>query len=272
MRRITIAVLAILTALAIASAQANYPSRVVRIVVPFPPGSGTDLLSRLVSDQLARKWNASVITENVPGASGNLGAADVFRSAPDGHTLLLCPPGPIATNKFLFKDLAYDPARFVPISWLTTVPYVLIARTSFTGDFQALMAHAKANPGKVTAAMPGPGGTAHLSAAYLEAVAGIKLVHVPYRGLGPAINDIIAGHVDTMFDTLTTSLPQHQAGRVSAPCRTCRRSPSFIPATAPSPGSASWRHLARRTRSPIASIATSPRSSAGPRCAIVSMR
>src|SRR5262249_9761160 len=79
----------------------------------------------------------------------------------DGHTLLLCPPGPIATNKFLFKDLAYDPARFVPISWLTTVPYVLIARTSFTGDFQALMAHAKANPGKVTAAMPGPGGTAH---------------------------------------------------------------------------------------------------------------
>jgi tripartite-type tricarboxylate transporter receptor subunit TctC len=88
---------------------------------------------------------------------------------------------------------------------------VLIARTSFAGDFKALMAHAKANPGKVTAAMPGPGGTAHLSAAYLESVAGIKLVHVPYRGLGPAINDIIAGHVDMMFDTFTTSLPQHQA-------------------------------------------------------------
>ena len=218
MRQITIAVLAMLAALATAPAQdnyqANYPSRLVRIVVPFPPGSGTDLLSRLVSDQLARKWNASVITENVPGASGNLGAAEVFRSAPDGHTLLLCPPGPIATNKFLFKDLTYDSSRWVPISWLTTVPYVLIARTSFAGGFQALMAHAKANPGKVTAAMPGPGGTAHLSAAYLESVAGIKLVHVPYRGLGPAINDIIAGHVDMMFDTFTTSLPQHQAGKV----------------------------------------------------------
>jgi len=195
-------------------AQDNYPSRVVRFVVPFPPGSGTDLLSRLLSDQLARKWNASVITENVPGASGNLGAADVFRSTPDGHTLLLCPPGPIATNKFLFKDLAYDASRWVPISWLTTVPYVLIARTSFAGGFQALMAEARANPSKVTAAMPGPGGTAHLSAAYLESMAGIKLVHVPYRGLGPAINDIIAGHVDMMFDTFTTSLPQHQAGKV----------------------------------------------------------
>jgi tripartite-type tricarboxylate transporter receptor subunit TctC len=220
MRRITGAVLGLLAALTVAPAsaqdnyQTNYPSRVVRIVVPFPPGSGTDLLSRLVSDQLARKWNASVITENVPGASGNLGAADVFRSAPDGHTLLLCPPGPIATNKFLFKDLSYDSTRWVPISWLTTVPYVLITRTSFTGDFKALMAHAKANPSKVTAAMPGPGGTAHLSAAYLESVAGIKLVHVPYRGLGPAINDIVAGHVDMMFDTFTTSLPQHQAGKV----------------------------------------------------------
>src|SRR6185369_7141299 len=161
MRRITPSILGVLAALCLAStaapAQDNYPSRVVRIVVPFPPGSGTDLLSRLVSDQLSRKWNASVITENVPGASGNLGAAEVFRSAPDGHTLLLCPPGPIATNKFLFKDLSYDSTRWVPISWLTTVPYVLIVRTSFTGDFKALMAHAKANPSKVTAAMPGPG-------------------------------------------------------------------------------------------------------------------
>jgi tripartite-type tricarboxylate transporter receptor subunit TctC len=216
MHRIRLSIVAVTLGLAITHTQAqdNYPSRVVRMVVPFPPGSGTDLLSRLVTDQLARKWNASVITENVPGASGNIGAADVFRSAPDGHTLLLCPPGPIATNKFLFKDLAYDSNRWVPISWLTTVPYVLIARTSFAGDFRALMAHAKANPGKVTAAMPGPGGTAHLSAAYLESVAGIKLVHVPYRGLGPAINDIIAGHVDMMFDTFTTSLPQHQAGKV----------------------------------------------------------
>ena len=187
MRRIKLSILGVLAALCLTanptSAQDNYPSRVVRMVVPFPPGSGTDLLSRVVTDQLARKWNASVITENVPGASGNLGAADVFRSAPDGHTLLLCPPGPIATNKFLFKDLAYDSTRWVPISWLTTVPYVLIARTSFTGDFKALMAYAKANPGKVTAAMPGPGGTAHLSAAYRSPASSSCMC--PIAGSGP---------------------------------------------------------------------------------------
>ncbi|MEA2904877.1 MAG: hypothetical protein QOI12_2264 [Alphaproteobacteria bacterium] len=220
MRRTRLGVMALTAALgsvlpAVSShAQNPYPNRVVRIVVPFPPGSGTDVLSRLLTDQLGRKWNASVITENVPGASGNIGAAEVFRSTPDGHTMMIAPPGTIATNKFLFKDMAYDSARWVPISWLTTVPYVLITRKSFEGGFQELMAYAKANPSKVTAAMPGPGGTAHLSAAYLESMAGIKLVHVPYRGLGPAMNDIVAGHVDMMFDTFTTSLPQHQAGQV----------------------------------------------------------
>src|SRR5262252_9931130 len=142
MQRIATAVLGVLAALAVApaSAQDNYPSRVVRIIVPFPPGSGTDLLSRLIADQLARKWNASVISENVPGASGNLGAAEVFRAAPDGHTMMICPPGPIATNRFLFKDMAYDPARWVAISWLTSVPYVLVTRKSFEGTFKDLMA------------------------------------------------------------------------------------------------------------------------------------
>src|SRR6266403_1770386 len=115
MHRIRLSIVAVTLGLAITHTQAqdNYPSRVVRMVVPFPPGSGTDLLSRLVTDQLSRKWNASVITENVPGASGNIGAADVFRSAADGHTLLIAPPGTIATNKFLFKDMAYDSARWV---------------------------------------------------------------------------------------------------------------------------------------------------------------
>jgi tripartite-type tricarboxylate transporter receptor subunit TctC len=218
MRKVLLALTAAFATLASGSelcrAQDAYPSRVVRIVVPFPPGSGTDILARLLSDQLARKWSASVITENVPGASGNLGAADVFRAAPDGHTLMLCPPGPIATNKFLFRDMAYDSSRWVAISWLTTVPYVLVTRKTFEGSFKDLMALAKSSPGKVTAALPGPGGTAHLSAAYLESVAGIKMVYIPYRGLGPAMNDIVAGHVDMMFDTLTTSLPLHREGRI----------------------------------------------------------
>jgi len=193
-------------------AQEVYPTRTVRFVVPFPAGSGTDVLSRLLADQLTRKWGRTVISENVPGASGNIGAADVWRAAPDGHTLLLAPPGPIATNRFLFKEMAYDSTKWVVVSWLTTVPYVLTARSSFKGTFKDLVAQAKA--GKITTAVPGPGGTAHLSVAHLEALAGIKFVYIPYKGLGPAMNDIVAGHVDMMFDTLTTSLPLHQQGRV----------------------------------------------------------
>jgi tripartite-type tricarboxylate transporter receptor subunit TctC len=193
-------------------AQNAYPTRTVRFVVPFPAGSGTDVLSRLLADALTRKWGRTVISENLPGASGNIGALNVWRSAPDGHTMLLAPPGPIATNRFLFKEMAYDSTKWVPVSWLTTVPYVLTVRNSFKGGLKELIAQAKS--GKVTAALPGPGGTAHLSAAHLQALAGVKMVYVPYKGLGPAMNDIVAGHVDMMFDTLTTSLPLHRQGRV----------------------------------------------------------
>jgi tripartite-type tricarboxylate transporter receptor subunit TctC len=193
-------------------AQDTYPTRTVRLVVPFPAGSGTDVLSRLLADALSRKWGRTVISENVAGASGNIGAFDVWRSAPDGHTMMLAPPGPIATNRFLFKDMTYDSTKWVPISLLTTVPYVLTVRSSFKGDLKELIAQAKA--GKITVALPGPGGLAHLSAAYLQAMAGVKMVYVPYKGLGTAINDVVAGHVDLMFDTVTTSLPLHQQNRV----------------------------------------------------------
>ena len=193
-------------------AQDTYPTRTVRFVVPFPAGSGTDVLSRLLADALTRKWGRTVISENVPGASGNIGAFDVWRSAPDGHTMLLAPPGPIATNRSLFKEMTYDSTKWVPVSWLTTVPYVLTVRSSFKGGLKELIEQAKS--GKITSALPGPGGTAHLSAAHLQALAGVKMVYVPYKGLGTAMNDIVAGHVDMMFDTLTTSLPLHRQGRV----------------------------------------------------------
>src|SRR6201991_784714 len=210
-----IALLAVLAAVlpgAVAHAQDAYPTRTVRFVVPFPAGSGTDVLSRLLADQLTRKWGRAVISENVPGASGNIGALDVWRAAPDGHTLMLAPPGPIATNRFLFKEMTYDSTKWVPISWLSTVPYVVTVRSSFKGDLRELIAQAKA--GKITVALPGPGGLAHLSAAHLQAIAGVKMVYIPYKGLGTAMNDIVAGHVDVMFDTLTTSLTLHREGRV----------------------------------------------------------
>src|SRR5947208_3307631 len=116
-----------------AVAQESFPARAVRLVVPYPAGGGTDILTRLVADQLARKWGQSLIVENIGGAAGNIGAAEVARAAPDGHTLLVSAPGPIATNSFLYKDMPYDPGRWVPVVLLTTGPYVLAMRKSFEG-------------------------------------------------------------------------------------------------------------------------------------------
>jgi tripartite-type tricarboxylate transporter receptor subunit TctC len=198
-----------------ASAQAPFPSKPVRIVVPYPAGGGTDILGRFVADHLARKWNQSVVVENVGGAAGNIGAGMVARAAPDGHTLMVAAPGPISTNAFLYKDMPYDPAKWTPVALLATGPYILVLRKSFEGTtVKDLIAYAKANPGKLTAAIPGAGGVAHLATVQLEMLAGIKTVMVPYRGLAPAVNDLIAGHVDLMFDTPTTSLPLHRDGKV----------------------------------------------------------
>jgi tripartite-type tricarboxylate transporter receptor subunit TctC len=218
MRRIATALMA-LTAAVVATAptraQEAYPSRLVRIVVPYPAGGGTDTLARLLADQLGRKWGQSAIVENVGGAAGNIGAAEVARAAPDGYTLLVTSPGPIATNSFLYKEMGYDPARWVPVALLATGPYVLVLRKNFEGStVKELIARAKASPDTITSATPGVGSVGHLSTVQLEMLAGIRTVQIPYRGLSQAINDIIAGHVDLMFDTPTTSLPLHRDGKV----------------------------------------------------------
>jgi tripartite-type tricarboxylate transporter receptor subunit TctC len=218
MRNIKLGFIVLIAALgllpAVVQAQDAFPTRPVKIVVPFPPGSGTNILARLIAANLALKWGNSVFVDNITGASGNIGAAEVARAAPDGTTLLLCPPGPIATNRFLFKDMGYDPSRWVVISWLASVPYVLTARKDLAASFGDFLKLAQGAPGKISYAMPGAGGTAQLSARELEARAGIKLLEVPYRGLGLAMNDLVGGHVDMMFDTITTSLPLHRAGAV----------------------------------------------------------
>ncbi len=220
MRRIAVSLmvlgaLGIVSATGASRAQDAFPSRLVRIVVPYPPGGGTDTLARLLADQLSRKWGQSAIVENIGGAAGNIGSAEVARAAPDGYTLLLASPGPIATNSFLYKEMPYEPARWVPIALLATGPYVLVLRKSFEGSaVKDLIARAKANPGKITAATPGVGSVGHLSTVQLEMLADIKTLQVPYRGLGPAINDIIAGHVDLMFDTPVTAVGLHRDGKV----------------------------------------------------------
>jgi len=209
-----LAVLAVLTALAgIARAQDAYPSQTVRVVLPFPAGSTTDTLTRIVADQLSRKWGKAVIVENIPGM--NIGAERVSRADPDGYTLLSSPPSPLTINKLLYHDLPYDPDKLMPITLLATGPNVLDVRKDLpVSSVKELIAYAKANPGKLTYASQGVGSTAQLSTALLEQMAGIKMLHVPYRGALPALNDVIAGHVDMFFDTATTSVPMFRSGQI----------------------------------------------------------
>jgi tripartite-type tricarboxylate transporter receptor subunit TctC len=192
-------------------AEDPYPARTVRIVVPSAPGSTTDTLARIVADQLARKWAKSVIVENVAGGAMNAGAANVARAAPDGSTLMVAPPAPLTFNDLLFRDLGYRPNLFVPITLLAKIPNILVLRNGLPAtSLGDLIAYAKAHPGALSYASQGVGSTAHLSASQLEALAGIKMVHVPYRGAQPALTDVMAGNVDLFFDTPTTSGPLYR--------------------------------------------------------------
>jgi tripartite-type tricarboxylate transporter receptor subunit TctC len=215
MRRLIVISLAAMVAAwaGLTRAQENYPSQPVRIIIPFPAGSTTDTLTRIVADQLGRKWGKAAVVENVPGM--NIGAERVARADPDGYMLLASPPSPLTINKLLYHDLPYDPDKLAPITLLAIGPNVLDLRKDLPINSVAeLIAYAKANPGKLTYASQGVGSTAQLSSALLEQMAGIKMLHVPYRGALPALNDVIAGHVDMFFDTATTSVPLYRGGQI----------------------------------------------------------
>ena len=197
-----------------AQAQDSFPASRVTIVVPSPAGSTTDALARLVAEQLSQSWGKPVIVEN--NSRGlNAGGEQVARAQPDGYTLLVSPPLPLTVAHLLFKEIGYQPDKFVPVSLLAKIANVLAVRKDLPArTVQELVAYGKVNPGKLTYGSQGGGSTAHLSGAQLEIRAGIKMVHVPYRGAAPALNDLIAGHIDMFFDTLTTSVPLHQADKI----------------------------------------------------------
>jgi len=196
-------------------AQEAYPSRLVRIVVPFPAGGTADILPRIVADRLSEQWRQPVIIENRAGAGGNIGAEAVAGAAPDGYVLLASPPGPIAINDNLYKKLAFQPSKFEPVIVLATVPNVLVVKPTFPAKTaQELIAHVKANPGKITFASQGNGSTSHLSAMLFQKLTDTQMLHVPYRGTTPALQDIMGNHVDLFFDNLGSSLPLHTAGNV----------------------------------------------------------
>jgi len=192
-----------------------FPSSPVTIVVPFPAGGTADFLPRVVADIMSRRWNQPVVIENISGAGGNIGAERVARAKPDGYTLLASAPGPLAINHNLYKSLPYDPTKFAPITVLGTSPNVLVVSPKVTAQsVNDLITLAKSNPGKVTYASQGAGSTSHLTASLFASTAGVELVHVPYKGSAPAVNDLLGGHVDIMFDNLASSLAQHRAGKL----------------------------------------------------------
>jgi len=196
-------------------AQGAYPSKPVRLIVPHPAGGAADIVARLVAERMNAKWNVPVLVENVRGVGGNLGAEQVYKSEPDGYTLLAGTPGPIAINGSLYKKLNYDQTRFVAVSILSMQPTVLAVRGELPAkSVKELIAAAKANPGKLTFASQGNGTTSHLTAKLFESLAGVQLVHVPYQGTGPAMNDLMGGRVDMLFDNPVATLSPHRAGKI----------------------------------------------------------
>jgi tripartite-type tricarboxylate transporter receptor subunit TctC len=202
----------------IVTAQAQeYPSKPIKIVVPYPPGSGVDTMARTIAEKFREKWGQPVIVENRGGAAGNIGAAHFAKSSPDGYTLMVAPPAPIVVNKSLYGKLPYDPDEFVPVSLLTVSPSVLVVNPKVSVASQReLIALAKANPERVTYASSGSGGTTHLSSELFAHMAGVKLTHLPYKGAGLALNDVVAGHVDMMMSEVGLVLPYIQSGRLRA--------------------------------------------------------
>jgi tripartite-type tricarboxylate transporter receptor subunit TctC len=193
----------------------SWPQKTVRIVVPFPAGGSNDTLCRIVADKLSTEWKQSVIVDNKAGAGGNIGAEVAFNAAGDGYTLLCSPPGPLSINHNLYKTLPYDWSKFVPISVLALSPNVITARKDLPAESaQALIAYAKANPGKVTYASQGNGSTSHLSAQMLSSQAAIEMVHVPYKGEGPALVDIMAGRVDIFVGNISAALRYEKSKQV----------------------------------------------------------
>jgi tripartite-type tricarboxylate transporter receptor subunit TctC len=200
-----------------ALAQDDFPNRPIRIVVPLAPGGTSDLLPRMIGEKLTLRWGQPVIVENKPGGALHLGTEAVARAAPDGYTLLLAPQGPLVLSPSLYAKLGYDPAAFVPVTLLARLPYVFVANPKVpVSSVPELVAFAKANPDSLNFGTPGTGSAQHLAVEWFKTLTGVRLTHVPYRGTAPAIADLLAGHVQLMFDNAANALPQVREGKLRA--------------------------------------------------------
>ena len=218
MRRTVTACVASVVAVLFASvaiAQTAFPTRAVKIVVPFPGGGGNDILARIVGDKLQARWGQPIVVENKTGAGGNIGADLAYQSEPDGYTLFLSPPGPLAINQSLYKQLSYKPLEFVPLTVAASVPNVVIVRKELpVNSLKEFVDYVKARPGKVSFGTQGNGATPHLTAMMFQTMTGTQMVHVPYRGETLVLNDMIGGHVDVFFGNIAAALAHFRDGKV----------------------------------------------------------
>jgi tripartite-type tricarboxylate transporter receptor subunit TctC len=218
-----------------ALAQAGWPSKPVRIVVPFAPGGTTDILARALAPELAKAFGQTFLVDNKPGAGGNLGADAVAKSAPDGYTLLMGTVGTHAINAALYPKMPYDPVKdFAPIVLVAGVPNVLVMNPAKAEAYKIntvadLIRYAKANPGKLNMASSGNGTSIHLSGELFKSMTGSFMLHFPYRGSGPALLDLIGGTMDLMFDNLPSALPQIKAGKLKALAVTSAQRSAALP-------------------------------------------
>ena len=199
----------------IGSAIAQPTDKSVKLIVPFPAGGTADILPRILAEKMRGSFPAGIVVDNRAGAGGNIGADLVYRAEPDGTTLLVSPPGPIAINHNLYSKLAFDPTRWTPITIVATVPNVLAVSNKLPVKSVAeFIAYLKANPGKVGYASQGNGSTSHLTASLFMQLTGTEMTHIPYKGTAPALVDLIGGQVDVFFDNLSSSMPFHQSSKL----------------------------------------------------------
>jgi tripartite-type tricarboxylate transporter receptor subunit TctC len=193
----------------------EFPSKPIKLIVPYAAGGGTDIVARIVAQKLQDKWGPAVIVENRAGAGGNVGAEAVFTAAPDGYTLLFTAQGPLVVNQYLFEKMPYEPEKFTPVSLVVVAYSALLANPKVPAqNLRELIAYAKANPNKLNYASQGIGTAAHLIAELFKSMAGVQINHIPYRGGGPAVNDLVAGHDDLMFAELASAQQYIQSGQL----------------------------------------------------------
>lgn len=230
-----------LTVPGLARAQTNWPSRPVRIVVPFPPGGAVDITGRLLAERLQPLLGVNVVVENRSGAGGNLGGDAVARAEPDGYTILLGTASILAANKFLFRrSMPFDPIRdLAPITRVVTGTVLLVVNSRRPWqNFAELVAAARANPGRITMGSSGTGTVSHLTLSSINRAAGMDITHVPYRGGGPAILDLVAGNIDMMFDVIPALMPHVREGRFRPLAVGSAERVTFVPELRDVPGMA----------------------------------